>query len=118
MIIDELKNLVDVKESMNKVADATTAQSEKLDQLLKLEESIRAMAMKSDSQGGKIDRLADAVHALVTRSVPAQSNGVMQIPVPSEPKKTPLWAVITGCTTCAVLIGTCVIVSLKVFGVL
>lgn len=87
MIIDELKNLVDVKESMNKVADATTAQSEKLDQLLKLEESIRAMAMKSDSQGGKIDRLADAVHALVTRSVPAQSNGVMQIPVPSEPKR-------------------------------
>lgn len=118
LIIDELKNLVDVKESMNKVADATTAQSEKLDQLLKLEESIRAMAMKSDSQGGKIDRLADAVHALVTRSVPAQSNGVMQIPVPSEPKKTPLWAVITGCTTCAVLIGTCVIVILKVFGVL
>lgn len=118
LIIDDLKNLVDVKESMNKVADATTAQSEKLDQLLKLEESIRAMAMKSDSQGGKIDRLADAVHALVTRSVPAQSNGVMQIPVPSEPKKTPLWAVITGCTTCAVLIGTCVIVILKVFGVL
>ena len=118
LIIDELKNLVDVKESMNKVADATTAQSEKLDQLLKLEESIRAMAMKSDSQGGKIDRLADAVHALVTRSVPAQSNGVMQSPVPSEPKKTPLWAVITGCTTCAVLIGTCVIVILKVFGVL
>lgn len=118
LIIDELKNLVDVKESMNKVADATTAQSEKLDQLLKLEESIRAMAMKSDSQGGKIDRLADAVHALVTRGVPAQSNGVMQIPVQSEPKKTPLWAVITGCTTCAVLIGTCVIVILKVFGVL
>ncbi len=118
LIIDELKNLVDVKESMNKVADATTAQSEKLDQLLKLEESIRAMATKSDSQGGKIDRLADAVHALVTRSVPAQSNGIMQIPVPSEPKKTPLWAIITGCTTCAVLIGTCVIVILKVFGVL
>ena len=118
LIIDELKNLVDVKESMNKVADATTAQSEKLDQLLKLEESIRAMATKSDSQGGKIDRLADAVHALVTRSVPVQSNGVMQIPVPSVPQKTPLWAVITGCTTCAVLIGTCVIVILKVFGVL
>mgnify|MGYP005749502281 FL=1 len=118
LIIDELKNLVDVKESMNKVADATTAQSEKLDQLLKLEESIRAMATKSDSQGGKIDRLADAVYALVTRSVPVQSNGVMQIPVPSEPQKTPLWAVITGCTTCAVLIGTCVIVILKVFGVL
>lgn len=118
LIIDELKNLVDVKESMNKVADATTAQSEKLDQLLKLEESIRAMATKSDSQGGKIDSLADAVHALVTRSVPVQSNGVMQIPVPSEPQKTPLWAVITGCTTCAVLIGTCVIVILKVFGVL
>lgn len=118
LIIDELKNLVDVKESMNKVADATTAQSEKLDQLLKLEESIRAMATKSDSQGGKIDRLADAVQALVARSVPAQSNGVMQIPVPSEPKKTPLWAIIIGCTTCAVLIGTCVIVILKVFGVL
>ena len=57
LIIEELKNLVDVKESMNKVADATAAQSDKLDQLLKLEESIRAMATKSDTQSGKIDRL-------------------------------------------------------------
>lgn len=105
-------------EFMKAIDAQQEALNKKLDQLLKLEESIRAMATKSDSQGGKIDRLADAVHALVTRSVPVQSNGVMQIPVPSEPQKTPLWAVITGCTTCAVLIGTCVIVILKVFGVL
>ena len=44
LIVEELKKLVDVKDSMNKVADATIAQSEKLDQLLKLEESIRAVA--------------------------------------------------------------------------
>ena len=118
LIIDELKNLVDVKDSMNKVADATTAQSEKLDQLLKLEESIRAVATKSDSQGGKIDRLIDAVHALLSRNVPVQTNGVVQIPIPAEHKKIPLWATITGCTTCAVLIGTCIIVILKVFSVL
>ena len=118
LIIEELKNLVDVKESMNKIADATAAQSDKLDQLLKLEESIRAMATKSDTQSGKIDRLTDAIHSLATRSVSAQSNGVMTVPVPAEPKKTPLWAIITGCTTCAVLIGTCIIVILKVFDVL
>lgn len=116
-IIEELKNLVDVKESMNKVADATAAQSDKLDQLLKLEESIRAMATKSDTQSGKIDRLTEAIHSLATRSVPAQSNGVVTVPVPAEPKKTPLWDIITGLLT-GFLIGTCVIVILKVFGVL
>ncbi len=118
LIVEELRKLVDVKDSMNRVADATAAQSEKLDQLLKLEESIRAVAIKSDFQGGKIDRLIDAVHALVTRSVPVQSNDDIKIPVPAEHKTIPLWVTITGCTTCVVLIGTCVIVILKSFGVL
>lgn len=118
LLVEELKNLKDVKESMGRVADATIAQSEKLDQLLKLEESIRALASTSSSQGGKIDRLAEAVRQLVENGIPTQTNGVMQMPVVTKRAKLPLWAIIAGCITCAVVIGTCVIFILKAFGVL
>lgn len=117
LIVEELKNLVDVKESMTKVADAAVSQSEKMDELLKLEESIRAIATKSDSQSGKIDKLADAVHMLATHSMPGQTQGVVTVPMPAERAKAPLWVIITGCTTCAVVIGTCVIVILRTFGI-
>lgn len=117
VLVEELKNLKDVKESMGRVADATIAQSQKLDQLLKLEESIRALASTSGNQSSKIDRLADAVRELVENGVPAQANGV---PMPVTPRRIriPLWAIISGCATCAVVIGTCVVFILKAFGIL
>lgn len=118
VLVEELKNLKDVKESMGRVADATIAQSQKLDQLLKLEESIRTLASTSGNQSSKIDRLADAVRNLVENGVPAQANGVIQMPLPPRRARIPLWAIISGCATCAVVIGTCVIFILKAFGIL
>jgi hypothetical protein len=118
LLVEEMKNLKDVKESMGRVADATIEQNEKLNHLLKLEESIRDLANTSSSQGGKIDRLADAVRQLVENGIPAQTNGVMQIPVVTRRARMPLWAIITGCFTCVVVIGTCVVFVIKAFGVL
>lgn len=118
VLVEELKNLKDVKESMGRVADATIAQSQKLDQLLKLEESIRALASSSGSQSSKIDRLTEAVHELVENGVPTQANGFVQMPAPPRKVKIPLWVIISGCATCAIVIGTCAIFILKAFGVL
>ena len=60
--------------------------------------------------------MADAVRELVENGVPAQANGV--IPVPPRRVKIPRWAIISGCATCALVIGTCVIFILKAFGIL
>ena len=118
VLVEELKSLKDVKESMGRVADATIAQSQKLDQLLKLEESIRALASSSGSQSSRIDRLTEAVHELVENGVPTQANGFVQMPPAPRRVKVPLWIIISGCATCAIVIGTCAIFILKAFGVL
>ena len=118
VLVEELKNLKDVKESMGRVADATFAQSQKLDQLLKLEESIRALASSSGSQSSKIDRLTEAVRELVENGVPTQANGFVQMPLTPRKVKIPLWVIISSCVTCAIVIGTCAIFIFKAFGIL
>lgn len=116
-IIEELKSLASVKDSIDKIADAALVQNAKMDELLKLEESIRAIAAKSDMQSGKIDKLVDAIHSLGSRTVTTQTNGVVSTP-PADKNIVPLWAIITGATTSFIVVGTCIILILKVFGIL
>lgn len=116
LIIDELKNLSDVKDGINKVAEATSAQSAKMDELLKFEKSIRSIATRNDILNGKIERLVNDIHSLATQSSPVPTDWNMNS---MERKfRIPLWAIIASCSIGAVIVTTCIIVILNAFRIL
>ncbi len=121
IIVDELKNLVGVKESLNKMVEVATVQNEKMDKLLAFEESIKSLISLTGKQGDKINTLAESVRCLVEKGIPVQyieKDSLANAAKGSGKVKFPIWAIITCSVTCAVVVGTCVVFILKSFGVL
>lgn len=121
IIVDELKNLVGVKESLNKMVEVTTVQNEKMDKLLAFEESINSLISLTGKQGDKINTLAESVRSLVEKGIPVQyieKDSLANAANRSSKVKFPIWAIITCSVTCVVVVGTCVVFILKAFGVL
>ena len=121
IIVDELKNLVGVKESLNKMVEVATVQNEKMDKLLAFEESINSLISLTGKQGDKINTLAESVRSLVEKGIPVQyieKDSLANAAKGSSKVKFPIWAVITCSVTCAVVVGTCVVFILKAFDVL
>lgn len=98
-IVEELHNLVDVKESMSSLLNATKNQA---DQLADLKTIMKACV----SNGSKQNELLSELN----RSI---DNVRYEAPISSNPSsttvivKTPTWAIVTCVITCLVVIGTC-----------
>lgn len=121
IIVDELKNLVAVKDSLNTMVQVATIQNEKIDKLLSLEDGIESLVSLTNKQGDKINILADAVKDLVDKGIPIQTVEFTQNPkslIDHKKINLPIWAIITGSTTCLVVIGTCIVIILKAFSIL
>lgn len=121
VIVDELRNLVSVKESLDKMVEVATAQNEKMNKLSSLEEGIKSLISQSGKQNDRISHLSDEIRNLFTNGVSISAAGsVSGMSIGSGPRKIkfPIGAIITCSTTCIVVIGTCVVIILKAFGVL
>ena len=121
IIVDELKNLVGVKENLNKMVEVATIQNEKMDKLLAFEESINSLISLTGKQGDKINTLAESVRSLVEKGIPVQyiendsfSNNAKGL----GKVKLPIGAIITCYVTYAVVVGTCIVFMIKAFGIL
>ena len=121
IIIDELKNLADVKDSLGKIVEASSIQNEKIDKLLALEDSIKSLVSITGKQSDKVNTLADVVRNMVDKGIPVQTIGqeaYSRSDTDSRKIRIPTWATIVFSSTCIVVIGSCVIFILKAFNIL
>ena len=96
-IIGELRNLVDVKESMAQLVSQSSRQSEQMSELL----VVAKHASSSNRENGLLEQLAHAIDNF--------ASGFSSNETPMETRtKLPMSLVIVGIITCLTIIGTCV----------
>lgn len=98
-IVEELHNLVDVKENLSNLLYATKSQADQL-------EDLKTIMKACVSNGSKQNELLNELN----RSI---DNVSYEAPISRDPSsttvivKTPTWAIVTCVITCLVVIGTC-----------
>ena len=96
-VIGELRNLVDVKESMAQLVSQSSRQSEQMSELL----VVAKHASSSNRENGLLEQLAHAIDNF--------ASGFSSNETPMETRtKLPMSLVIVGIITCLTIIGTCV----------
>lgn len=104
-IVEELHNLVEVKESMANLLSATKTQTEQLAPLQDILREVVTNGSKQNELLKELNRGIDSIHY----ETPVSAN---QHPA-KVVVKVPVWAVITTVFTCLVVIGTCAYIVVK-----
>lgn len=114
-VLEELKNLVAVKDSMGKLVDKADVQSGKMDQILGLNSAIKEIGSSSRNQERKLAELIGVLNKLVSKGGTLQKGpDGEQIVNLTQKMELPMWAKVTGASTCGITIITCIIIILKV----
>lgn len=118
VIIDELRNLTAVKDSLGHMAEAMTAQNEKMDRLSDLGKGMESLISLSRVQGDKLDSLTAAFRHFAENGIHVQTVADMPVRQSDRKVRMPVWAVVLSSFTSVAVVGTCVIYILNLFNVL
>jgi hypothetical protein len=107
LLLEELHNLSDVKNSMLNLLDVSKAQGKYFEELNK------SMLQMKNSQSEQISLLREMVDRIGDIHVDVDMPAVKSNLQSNYSLKIPIWLTITGVTTCLIIAGTCIYFVIK-----